>query len=179
MKLKKILAAVALAAAASGASAEVLDFGNAGSSGDGFFAQGFITHTAGTFDDYLFFSLSSPDYTAWLGLGTIADQPRPNGANITDLIASLYLDGGTLGAAGAGDVLFAELGAGDYISNGGLLPTGAYYFKVSGTAVGPGSSSYSYSAAVTPVPEPATYGMMLAGLGMLGAIAGRRKLNRG
>ena len=31
--------------------------------------------------------------------------------------------------------------------------------------------------AVTPVPEPETYGMMLAGLGLLGFLARRRKLS--
>ena len=36
-------------------------------------------------------------------------------------------------------------------------------------------SSYSGVVAVTPVPEPETYAMLLAGLGVMGAIARRRK----
>jgi PEP-CTERM motif len=32
-----------------------------------------------------------------------------------------------------------------------------------------------YISAVTPVPEPETYAMMLAGLGLMGTIARRRK----
>ena len=37
------------------------------------------------------------------------------------------------------------------------------------------SSSYSGVVTVTPVPEPETYAMLLAGLGVMGAIARRRK----
>ena len=176
MNLKKLIAAVGLATLASTSFAKTLDFGNVASVPDGsYFAQGFIEHaTAGAFTDYILFSLSNPSFDSWLGLGTLSDQPKADGSNITGMTAKLYQDFGTAGAGG-GDMLVANLGAGDYISNGGPLGTGAYFFEISGMAVGPSAVAYGYTASVTPVPEPETYAMMLAGLVMLGGVAARRK----
>lgn len=49
-----------------------------------------------------------------------------------------------------------------------------YELKVSGT-VGASGGSYGGNIVATPVPEPETYAMMLAGLGALGFLARRRK----
>ena len=54
--------------------------------------------------------------------------------------------------------------------------TNSYAFVVSGSPVG-SSGSYSLDASITAVPEPETYAMMLAGLGLLGFAARRRKTN--
>lgn len=50
-------------------------------------------------------------------------------------------------------------------------------FAVKVFGIGANDSAYSWyvPSAVTPVPEPETYGMLLAGLGMLGFVARRRK----
>ena len=42
-----------------------------------------------------------------------------------------------------------------------------------------GSYAFQYitSASIAPVPEPETYALMLAGLGLLGVVSRRRKLN--
>lgn len=176
MNLKKLIAAVGLATLASASFAKTLDFGNVASVPDGsYFAQGFVEHaTPGAFTDYILFSLSNPSFDSWLGLGTLSDQPKADGSNITGMTAKLYQDFGTSGMGG-GDMLVADLGSGDYISNGGPLTTGAYFFEISGMAVGPSAVSYGYTASVTPVPEPESYAMMLAGLAMLGGVAARRK----
>ena len=57
-------------------------------------------------------------------------------------------------------------------------PSGDYYLKVSGV-IDSGGNGYFYtgsisSSTVSPVPEPETYAMLLAGLGLMGAIARRR-----
>lgn len=54
------------------------------------------------------------------------------------------------------------------------LAAGDYSFKSLMPLSGPGY--YTFTTTVSPVPEPETYGMFLAGIGMLGLIA-RRKLN--
>jgi hypothetical protein len=53
-------------------------------------------------------------------------------------------------------------------------------FTFSGQQIGAANAKFTsavltYAAAVTPVPEPETYAMLLAGLGLMGAIARRRK----
>ncbi len=62
------------------------------------------------------------------------------------------------------------------------LPIGDYFYQVKGLAFGDNTASYNFSYASSPalaiptlpVPEPETYAMMLAGLGLLG-FAARRK----
>jgi len=53
------------------------------------------------------------------------------------------------------------------------LPTGTYQLVVSGKGVG--SASYGGNIVATPVPEPQTYAMLLAGLGAVGFVAARRR----
>lgn len=54
-----------------------------------------------------------------------------------------------------------------------LSPAATYTLVVSGG----GTGSYSGSVMLSPVPEPETYAMMLAGLGVMGFIARRRRKN--
>jgi hypothetical protein len=55
------------------------------------------------------------------------------------------------------------------------LAAGTYFLQVTGTVLSKAAGSYTGSATLTAVPEPATYGMMLGGLGLVGALAARRK----
>lgn len=58
-----------------------------------------------------------------------------------------------------------------------ILSAGDYYLQVVGKVVSAGAGSLSGNIAlkVTAVPEPETYAMMLAGLGLVGVVARRRK----
>ena len=60
------------------------------------------------------------------------------------------------------------------------LVAGNYTLNVSGTALFAGgySGSVTLSTATVPIPEPETYAMMLAGLGLMGFVARRRRLGR-
>ena len=63
----------------------------------------------------------------------------------------------------------ASLGTFDIISSA------PFTLKLWGTVTGdPAAAAYSGQLTITPVPEPATYGMLLGGLGLL-VLAGRRK----
>jgi len=57
------------------------------------------------------------------------------------------------------------------------LAAGDYYYKALAPVGGSAGSMYSFESSVSAVPEPETYAMMLAGLGMLGFVA-RRRMDR-
>ena len=56
----------------------------------------------------------------------------------------------------------------------GLGPTGGWGGRAINVATG-GTSTSAQLISVTSVPEPETYAMLLAGLGVMGAVARRRK----
>lgn len=55
------------------------------------------------------------------------------------------------------------------------LVAGDYYVQVSGRLVSDTSAAFGANITLAPVPEPETYGMMLAGLGVLGFLSRRRR----
>jgi len=56
-----------------------------------------------------------------------------------------------------------------------LLPLGTYTIVVTGTGITGSTASYGGNVVATPVPEPETYAMMLAGLGAIGFLVARRR----
>jgi len=54
-------------------------------------------------------------------------------------------------------------------------PAGSYYLSVMGIANGTQGGIYNGAISVAVVPEPATYALMLGGLGMIGFVAMRRR----
>ncbi|MBL8378897.1 MAG: FxDxF family PEP-CTERM protein [Burkholderiales bacterium] len=52
---------------------------------------------------------------------------------------------------------------------------GNYYLEVKGTATGSLGGLYSGAISLSPIPEPGTYGLFLAGLGLIGTIVTRRR----
>ena len=76
-----------------------------------------------------------------------------------------------------------EILAGTMLQNGRIdswslsadtLAAGSYYVQVQGTVLSQAAGKYYANVALAPVPEPETYAMMLAGLGLLGVTARRR-----
>lgn len=60
-------------------------------------------------------------------------------------------------------------------TNSVTLSAGSYFYSVTGWASGIAGGQYTLASAITPVPEPETLAMMLAGLGAVGFLARRRK----
>jgi hypothetical protein len=124
-----------------------------------------VDHAAGAFSDIFTFSLTTASNTisSAVGLGG-------SGFDITN---------GTLSLFNAANVQLATTtwgtSSGSVTFNGAAA--GSYYWKVTGTE-GELGGAYLYAANTAPVPEPETYVMLLAGLGMIGFI-GRRRLAKG
>ncbi|WP_317205306.1 FxDxF family PEP-CTERM protein [Janthinobacterium sp.] len=58
------------------------------------------------------------------------------------------------------------------------LSAGSYFLKVEGNVIGNGGGTYGGDLTVSAVPEPETYAMLLAGLGLLGFAARRKAANK-
>ena len=121
---------------------------------------------ASTFSDYLDISFQG---TRDLVAGINANSTKNVSFTAFDLVAAdmtTVLATGTFGNSAPrlafGD-LFAVKGAGEY------------FIHIAGTSNGAATYNGTVSL-VSPVPEPETYGMLLAGLGMIGFVARRRKL---
>ncbi len=144
-------------------------------SGFGNFANGSPATGATGFTDYFTFDMPS---TATGGLSGI----HVNGGS--SLIDFTYL-GLFQGAVGSGTLVSSVssiIGAATLDLTSFILPAAnpypnAYYLQVTGkdmatTGLNPG---YGGTIAVSPVPEPKTYAMLLAGLGLLAFTARRRR----
>jgi len=122
-----------------------------------------------SFDDNFMFTLLTPGITG----GSVLEFSIPGiiGAKFTG--AELYS-----GTVGSGSLMATAIGTPESLSFSGIFtPAGSYYFHVAGAIDGVSvGAAYSgaISVAAAPVPEPESYAMFLAGLGVMGAIAVRR-----
>jgi len=132
--------------------------------------------TATPFSDFIAFTLP----TGASGIGAA------NATGGTSFIASFFVDNVTLTAFNLTDTLTTSV-----LSTGGLIGPNkwqfsfsglastphVYHFNVKGTTTSGLTGSYSGNAAISPVPEPETYAMLLIGLALLGFTARRRNMN--
>ena len=152
--------------------------------GSGFFGDTFAMNNNGaTFADRFTFQVSGTTGSNFDAIISSISRTADTGLDITGL--SLYramgTGGGTGSGAGAGDMLVSS---GTSLNSGQMdvwtlssdnLAAGNYYVLVSGNLVSDTSASFGGAVMLAPVPEPETYGMMVAGLGVLGFLARRRK----
>jgi hypothetical protein len=152
--------------------------------GSGFFGDTFAMNNNGaTFADHFTFSVTGTTTSNFDAIISSISRTADTGLNISAL--SLYRVGGGTGTGGtAGDTLISS---GTSLNSGQMdvwtlssdnLAAGSYYVLVGGNMVSDTSASFGGAvmlAPTAPVPEPETYGMMLAGLGVLGVLARRRK----
>ncbi|RYH08374.1 MAG: PEP-CTERM sorting domain-containing protein [Alphaproteobacteria bacterium] len=156
MKLKNLVAASAVALTALSSQAASTSWGAHDA-----LEIGSNTVTGAIFDTFSFSLGSSASVESGvLSFGTIV-----GGAY------SLYSAGGD-GMIGGGD----DVGIGAWTFGGTntvSLSAGSYYYSVLGGASG--SASYVIASATAPVPEPETYALLGAGLGVIGFLASRRR----
>lgn len=175
-KTNTILAALALVGATAGANlahaADISQSTAAALTGNtAHFGRDLTIYSAGdVFSDR--YTFTSGNINGLVG-GVISVSPGAGpfrNIDITDLSlynASGLVAGGISHGNGAADVWT--------IKSMGPLSADNYYLQVSGTVMSGSDASYAGHLTLAPVPEPATYGMMLGGLGVLGFLARRRK----
>jgi len=191
MKLKSLVLSALIAGAAAvsqGAAAQAIDrtvpLVTAGDGVGGFnahFGDTFTAATVGsTFTDIFTFNIGTPFDASASVTSSFLNTPQTKDLLITSF--SLYrYDPGTMAVLGTAIAGINETGFGSHPTDSWSLSayglsSGDYALRVDGRVLGAGGGAFGGDLTVSPVPEPATYGMLLAGLGLVGVAATRRKL---
>lgn len=171
---KNLIAALTLACASLGAPAAYADdiSGSAVAidltDGAGFYGAAFAMSNMGnTFSDHFTFSMADG-----MNLDAIVSSIARGGGDGMDITGfDVY---NTAGLVQAGTMLHD--GAVDVwtVSTSGLA-AGDYWLQVSGTMNSDQAAAFGGAIAMAPVPEPGTYALLLAGLGVVGVIGRRRQ----
>jgi len=164
MKLK-LLAVAAASVLALSANATTTDWGE---HGDLELAAALVD--PGAFEDMITFTIPG---TSDISSTTVANNLL-SVLNLEDGMVSLYMEGGDAEDTLMGQYSFDGTTGSTWHTTAGLT-AGSYYYAITGNATGSQGGFYSITSTVTPVPEPETYAMLLAGLGVVGSLYRRRK----
>jgi len=131
----------------------------------------------GSFSDIFTFTLPSNGGSSYATVNF--PLPLSGGSPYDTVFSSITLKSNPDGIVGNGDdvVVGSTSLSGSAISlNVGPTAPGAYFLVVGGSVpTGFSGGLYSGAIAVSPIPEPESYGLFLAGLGLLGTIMTRRR----
>jgi hypothetical protein len=189
MKLKSLVLSALFAGAAfasQGAAAQAIDrtvpLVTVGDGVGGFnahFGDTFTASTVGsTFTDVFTFNVSTPFDAAASVTSSYLNTPQTKDLLITGL--SLYrYDPGTMAILGTAIAGVNETGFGSHPTDSWSLSayglsSGYYALQVNGQVLGAGGGAFGGDLTVSPVPEPQSWAMLLAGMGMLGMAAHRK-----
>lgn len=172
--LKKLAASLMLVGACAAANATTTALGTLPLGATAF--NGSVSGT-GPFSDIFTFTLPTNGGSSY----TTVNFPFtfPGGPSFNTVFSGLTLKSNPDGIVGNGDdvVVGSTSMAGSAVSlNVGPTAPGMYFLVVNGSVPsGVSGGLYSGAIAVSPIPEPETYGLFLAGLGLLGTIMTRRR----
>lgn len=172
MKYKLLLTGIVLSASSAFASAAAINTTNALSfvSTDGTLNSAF-GHTFGSSDAGKSFLDEFTFTIAASQIGATFSSPFTNVSDLTFSAFELYSSTGTVLATGK----LANLDQFDFGKVASVLGAGSYKLDIAGSVAGSSGGMYTGSLSVSPVPEPATWGMTLSGLAAVGFLARRRK----
>jgi hypothetical protein len=146
-----------------------------------YFGDSFAAAAAGSsFTDIFTFNVTTPFDAAGSITSSYLDTPLTKDLLITGLNLYRY-DPATnqiIGNAisGINQTGFGQHPTDSWAIEGFGLQRGAYALRIDGQVVGAGGGAFGADFTISPVPEPQAWGMLLAGLGILGATMGRRTL---
>jgi len=171
--MRKTLIATVLLGLAASASATAISWGPHDAPAESNLAY----VSSGSFSDVYSFSLASAEQTT----SSVVSLNLLSIYAITGGNYSLFMDTGAAGPD-AGDALEGSWsfdGTTGSTSHTVNLAAGNYYYVVTGMASGTGDGArnagiYNIASTITPVPEPESYALMLAGLAVMGGICSRR-----
>jgi hypothetical protein len=167
-----LAAAITLAAGSAHASSTSVDWGALGA---GASRAGVGFPTGGSFLDTYRFSISD----AFLDSSVAVSNNILPAYGIASGSYSLFSFGANNLMGDADDALFGGSwsfdGTTGSLVNTVSLTAGNYYFAVSGITTGLQGGFYTITTAIAPIPEPEIYGMLLAGMALMGFLARRRQ----
>ncbi|MBY0474953.1 MAG: FxDxF family PEP-CTERM protein [Nitrosomonas sp.] len=169
-KLKLLAAAILMASGVSNAAPTVM--GNWGIHDDPVeHASVLLGSGAGSFDHIFTFNLPNRNDVVSIAVTNDFGKFNINGAAL-QLWKETSVDGNYTNDTSVGSFAFDSSSVGmDF----GKLGPGNYYYEVTGAVLGSKGGSYTLDSYISPVPEPETYAMLLAGLGMIGFSLRRRR----
>jgi hypothetical protein len=180
--LKLTAVAAMLAGASVGANAATTDLGTIALGQPATFS-GVVAGSGTSINDLFTFTLDSGNTSS--GYSVVNIPLSFTGGEWNTALATLTLSSNADGIVGNGDdqMLASAIWNQGSNSNDSLslsydsAITGPAYITITGVTDGGNGGIYSGAIAAAPVPEPETYAMLLAGLGLMGAVV-RRRSNR-
>jgi hypothetical protein len=175
--MKLTFVAAMLAGMSVGANATTTDLGTVTT--DPITFGGTVSGSGVTFSDIFSFNLTEPNVSSGF---SVVDVPLSvGGTNFDGILTGLSLfSAGANGIVGGGDDTLLQSSTstdGNSLSLNYDQPlSGASFITVTGISNGTAGAIYAGAVAAA-VPEPETYAMLLAGLGLMGAVV-RRRSNR-
>ena len=173
---RKLAIAAVTACALSSAQAATYDFGpHAGIELSVAVGAGFVPGGGVSFEDFFTFSITGPSTLT----STVVSLNQAPALGITGGIYALLTAGPDADFTTLADnvlvsPVFSYDGTTGSTPNAVVLGSGTFAYGVRGTTSGSGGL-YALVSTVTPVPEPETLSLMLAGAGLLGFMAKRRR----